>query len=136
MAYLGDAMSGVEAARWGWANRAVPTGELDATVDAFARRLSLIDREMLTYSKRAVNRAYDIMGIRTAINAGADIQALSSVRPMGGVFGRISQKYGLKEALAWRDGPFGDFRTKGNATPRKEYPDVEPQGRPGQRSGY
>jgi enoyl-CoA hydratase len=136
MAYLGDPMSGVEAAQWGWANRAVPVADLPATVDAFARRLALIDREMLTYSKRAVNRAYEIMGIRTAISAGADIQALSSVRPMGGVFGRISQKYGLKEALAWRDGPFGDFRTKGNATPRKDYPDIEPQGRPGQRTGY
>jgi enoyl-CoA hydratase len=133
MAYLGDAMTGVEAAKWGWANRAVPAEELASTVEAFGHRLALVDREMLTFSKRSVNRAYEIMGIRTALNAGADIQALSAMRPMGGVFGRISQKYGLKEALAWRDGPFGDFRTKGNATPRKEYPDVQPQGRPGQR---
>jgi enoyl-CoA hydratase len=132
MAYLGDAMTGKEAAHWGWANRAVPEAELPATVEWFARRLALIDREMLMYSKRAVNRAYEIMGIRTAFNAGADIQALSAMRPMGGVFGRIAQKYGLKEALAWRDGPFGDFRTKGNPIPRKEYPDIKPQGRPGQ----
>ena len=134
-AYMGDPMSGAEAAHWGWANRAVPAGELQETVDWFARRLALIDQEQLLYSKRAVNRAYEVMGIRTALSVGTDIQALSAMRPMGGVFGAISRKYGLKEALAWRDGPFTDYRNRGNAVPRKEYPDVEPQGRPGQRRG-
>ncbi|MGI8550522.1 MAG: hypothetical protein ACR2PL_06960 [Dehalococcoidia bacterium] len=124
MAYLGDAMSGAEAARWGWANRAVPADRLSETVDWFGRRLALLDREQLMYNKRAVDRAYEVMGIRTALNAGADIQALSAMRPLGGVFGRIAQKYGLKETLAWRDGPFGDSRTKGNAAPRKDYPDT------------
>ena len=124
MAYLGDAMTGVEAAHWGWANRAVPADKLAETTDWFARRLALVDREMLQYSKRSVNRAYEIMGFRTALSAGADVQALSSVRPMGGVFGAISRKHGLKEALAWRDGPFGDFRTKGNPAPRKTYADL------------
>jgi enoyl-CoA hydratase len=136
MAYLGDTMLGTEAAHWGWANRAVPQDKLAETVAWYAGRLALIDQEMLAFSKRSVNRAYEIMGFRTALSAGADVQALSAMRPMGGVFGAISRKHGLKEALAWRDGPFGDFRTKGNATPRKEYPDVEPQGRPGQRAGY
>lgn len=131
-AYLGDAMTGKEAAHWGWANRAVPADQLATTVDWFAKRMAMIDQEMLMYSKRAVNRAYEIMGIKTALNSGGDIQGLSAMRPMGGVFGGISRKYGLKEALAWRDGPFGDFRTKGNAGPRKEYDDVRPQGRPGQ----
>ena len=131
-AYLGDAMSGREAAHWGWANRAVPQAELAEMVNWFAGRLALIDSEMLTYSKRAVNRAYEVMGIQTALKAGTDIQALSAMRPQGGVFGRISQKYGLKEALIWRDGPFTDYRNRGNALPRKEYPDIQPQGRAGQ----
>ncbi len=126
MSYLGDAMSGSEMAHWGWANRAVPEAELASATAWYANRLALIDREMLLYSKRAVNRAYEVMGIRTALLAGSDIQGLSSRRPMGGKFGAISRQYGLKEALVWRDGPFGDFRTKGNPTLRKEYPDLEP----------
>lgn len=129
-AMLGDAMTGAEMAHWGWANRAVPSGELAAMVGWFANRLALIDREQLMYSKRALNRAYEVMGIRTAFNIGADIQGMSGVRPMGGVFRRITEKYGLKEALAWRDGPFGDFRTKGNPVPRKDYPDFQPHGQP------
>lgn len=129
ISYLGDAMSGTEMAHWGWANRAVPDDQLAETVAWFARRLALIDREMLLYSKRAINRAYEVMGIRTALLVGSDIQGMSGVRPMGGTFGRIARQYGLKEALAWRDGPFGDFRTKGNAVARKEYPDIAPGGR-------
>ena len=64
---------------------------------------------MLQMTKRQVNRVYEIMGIRTSMAAGADIQALSSVRPGGGEFGRISREKGLKAALDWRDGPFEDY---------------------------
>jgi enoyl-CoA hydratase len=124
-AYLGDPMSGREAAHWGWANRAVPAEELQDTVNWYAHRLAMIDEEMLLYSKRAVNRAYEIMGIRTALKAGSDVQSLSAMRPMGGMFGKISRQYGLKEALAWRDGPFTDYRNRGSAVPRKAYPDLQ-----------
>jgi enoyl-CoA hydratase len=133
-AYFGDTMTGEEAERWGWANRAVPADQLEETTRHFAERLALVDREMLLYSKRSVNRAYEIMGIRTAMEVGTDIQALSSVRPLGGVFGGISRAHGLKEALEWRDGPFGDGRLHGEHKPRKDYDDVKPHGRPGQTS--
>jgi enoyl-CoA hydratase len=132
-AYFGDTMTGEEAASWGWANKAVPADQLDEAVRTMANRLALVDREMLMYSKRAVNRAYEIMGIKTALDSGADINTLSSMRPLGGVFGQISAKHGLKEALEWRDGPFGDGRLHVAYKPRKEFDDVKPQGRPGQR---
>ncbi|MSQ32808.1 MAG: enoyl-CoA hydratase [Dehalococcoidia bacterium] len=119
LAYLGDPITGKEMAHWGWANRAVPGEQLQATVDEFAHRLSLIDQQMLIYSKRSVNRAYEVMGIRTALYAGADIQALSSIRPQGGVFNAISAERGLKAALQWRDGPFADYGTHGKKTERR-----------------
>jgi enoyl-CoA hydratase len=124
-AYLGDSLTGAEAERWGWATRAVAADVLAETVEWYGKRLALIDRDMLFYSKRAINRAYEIMGIKTAIEVGADIQALSSVRTTGGMFGRISRNYGLKEALDWRDGPFGDGRLRGEIRPRKEYPELQ-----------
>jgi hypothetical protein len=49
---------------------------------------------------------------------GADIQALSAVRPGGGEFGRIAREKGLKAALDWRDSPFGDYGTAPADTPR------------------
>ena len=35
------------------------------------------------------------------------------------------RNHGLKEALDWRDGPFGDGRLRGEIRPRKEFPDLE-----------
>ena len=107
--YTGDSLTGLEAVEAGWANRAFPVEELAEATEAFAERIANIDSPMLQMTKRQVNRVYEIMGIRTSMAVGADIQALSSVRPGGGEFGRISREKGLKAALDWRDGPFEDY---------------------------
>ncbi len=116
--YTGDPISGQEAAEIGWANRAFPIDELATGTEAFAERIALIDSPMLQMTKRQLNRAYEVMGIRTALASGADIQTLSSVRPGGGEFGRISREQGLAAALAWRDGPFGDYGSAPEGAPR------------------
>jgi hypothetical protein len=59
------------------------------------------------------------MGMRAALYAAADIQALSAVRPQGNVFGAIAMERGLKAALLWRDGPFGDYSAHGKKIPRR-----------------
>ena len=51
------------------------------------------------------------MGIRASLEVGADIQALSNFRERAGEFRRISEERGLRAALEWRDGPFGDYST-------------------------
>ena len=117
-AYVGDSVSGTEMARLGWANYAVPADELPAFTERFARRMANVDNDMLMYSKRAVNRQYEIMGIRTGQWSGAEIQALSEYRPAGGEFGRRSREEGLKAALEWRDGPFRDFRGAYDSAPQ------------------
>ena len=54
-------------------------------------------------------RAYEIMGMKTAMQTGWSWHALSSrLRPDAGDFGRISREEGLKAALSWRDKPFHD----------------------------
>lgn len=116
--YTGDSLSGLEAVEVGWANRAVPVDKLCETTEKFAERIANIDGPMLTMTKRQVNRTYEIMGIRTALAAGADIQALSAVRPGGGEFGKIAREKGLKAALDWRDGPFNDYGTAPKDGPR------------------
>ncbi len=116
--YTGDSLTGLEAVDVGWANRAVPVDKLCETTEKFAERIANIDGPMLTMTKRQVNRTYEIMGIRTALAAGADIQALSAVRPGGGEFGKIAREKGLKAALNWRDGPFNDYGTAPKDGPR------------------
>jgi len=51
----GDLMTATEAARMGLINRAVPPEELDATVDAFARRLAKGALKAIRWTKLSVN---------------------------------------------------------------------------------
>ena len=117
-AYTGDSFSGKEMAELGWANYALPKEELDETVIRFARRLGHIDNDLLNYNKRAVNRQLEIMGIRTGLMSGTDVEAMSKHRPAAGEFGRRVKEGGLKAALEWRDGPFRDFRGAYDSAPK------------------
>ena len=107
--YTGDSVTGREAVEIGWANRAVPVEKLCEVTEAFAERIANVDSPMLQMTKRQVNRVYEIMGMRTAMQVGGDIQELGRARPGGAEFGRIAREKGLKAALDWRDGPFGDY---------------------------
>jgi enoyl-CoA hydratase len=118
-AYVGDSISGTEMARLGWANYAVPKDELEEFTTTFATRMAHIDNDMLMYSKRAVNRQYEVMGIRTGLWSGTEIQGLSTYRPAAGEWGRHVQEGGLKAALEWRDGPFRDFRGRYESAPKE-----------------
>ena len=96
----------------GLANRAYPKEELDEAVLAMAARIAKIPSDLQQLNKRSVHRAMEIMGMRAAIRAGTEIQAL-------GFHQRSSREYlakivqDLKGALNERDGEFGDYRTKG-----------------------
>jgi enoyl-CoA hydratase len=105
-------------ARLGWANYAVPRDQLDDFTEKFARRMAHIDNDMLMYSKRAVNRQYESMGIKHGLASGTEIQALSALRPAAAEWGRHVQEDGLKGALEWRDGPFRDFRGAYESAPK------------------
>jgi enoyl-CoA hydratase len=118
-AYVGDSMSGHQMAQLGWANYAVPGNELAEFTKTFARRMAHIDNDMLMYSKRAVNRQYEVMGIRTGLWSGTEIQGLSSYRPAASEWGTKVREQGLKAALEWRDGPFRDFRGRYDSAPHE-----------------
>ena len=118
-AYTGDWFSGEQMATYGWANYAVDPEDLDEFTMKFAKRLGHIDNDQLNYNKRAVKRQYEIMGIRTALMVGTDVEAMSKHRPAAGEFRRHVAKDGLKAALEWRDGPFNDFRGERDSAPKE-----------------
>ena len=109
-AYVGDSFSGADMAEMGWATYAVPGDQLADFTERFARRISNIDNDMLMYSKRAVNRQYEAMGIRNGLMSGTDVEAMSKHRPAAEDWNSRLREQGLKAALEWRDGPFRDFR--------------------------
>jgi enoyl-CoA hydratase len=104
-------------AHFGWANYAVPAEELAEFTDRFARRLAHIDNEMLMYTKRSINRQYEVMGIVEGLRSGAEIMALSANRDAAGEWNKRVTEDGLKAALEWRDGPFRDFRGAYDSAP-------------------
>jgi enoyl-CoA hydratase len=116
--YTGNSVTGKEAAEIGWANYAFPIDQLAEKTEAFAERIALVDSPMLQMSKRQVNRVYEIMGFRTSLQVGGDIQELGRVRPGGEMFGTVAREKGLKAALDWRDGPFQDYGSAPAGSPK------------------
>ncbi len=114
----GDAVSGVEAVRMGLANRAFPAGALEEEVLRIAERAAKIPSDLQQLNKRSVHRAMEVMGMRAAIRAGTEIQALAFHQ-------RSSREYlkqlagGVTKALDQRDGAFGDYRTRRGAGERE-----------------
>ena len=108
----GRPVSGREAADMGWATKAFPSDQLGAETTREARAIASISADRLAASKMMVNRAYEIMGYRTALEVGVDWQALSSYGASRGLFRDKVRAEGLKAALKWRDGPFGDYSAR------------------------
>lgn len=73
----GDSVPGEEAARIGLVNRAFPAAELDERTCEIAGRIALTPSDLQQLNKRSVHRAMEIMGIRTALRAGSELQALA-----------------------------------------------------------
>jgi len=110
MMLTGDAMDGAEAVRVGFANRAFPADDLEAEVLAMAVRIAKIPTDVQQTNKRAVHRAMEAMGLRSAIRAGTEIQALALTTDSSReTFARFRQS--VTAALDARDGAFGDYRT-------------------------
>jgi len=112
MMVTGDSISGTEAVRLGWANRAFPEADLDSEVLEVAQRISLLPTDIVQLNKRTVHRAMDHMGLRQAIRAGTDICALGIHQESFEVFLDEMRTKGLTAALQQRDEPFGDYRTQ------------------------
>lgn len=106
----GDSISGLEAVRLGFANRAHPEAELEAEVLAMAERIAKVDPELAQLNKRLVHRQMEAMGLRAGLRAGTDLHALGwSTRASREYMAKMQQ--GVKEALTARDSTFGDYRT-------------------------
>lgn len=73
----GGAMTGTEAATIGWANRAFPAASLDDEVLAVAATVASVASDLAQINKRLVHRQAEIMGVRAAIRAGSEFQALA-----------------------------------------------------------
>jgi enoyl-CoA hydratase len=113
----GDWISGKDAARIGLVMDAVPAAGLDAAVDELARRVALVDAELLSAHKRVVNLSLELQGARTMQRLAAEMDARAHLSrgPRRSQFRADMAEQGLKTALKNRDEPFGDGQVKPSA---------------------
>jgi len=112
MMLTGDSISGVEAARRGWANASFPADQLEGKVLEVARRIVGVPADLVQLNKRVVHRQMEIMGLHTGIRAGSELCALGTHQKSMHEFLARIRKQGLTGPLQERDAPFADYRTK------------------------
>jgi enoyl-CoA hydratase len=110
----GDALSGREAAAKGWATRAYPAADLEREVLAIAERVARLPTELAQINKRSVHRAMEISGMRAAIRAGTEIQALAfQTEPSKEYMTRFRRDgASVSKLLTERDAQFADYRER------------------------
>lgn len=108
--FTGDLLSGTDAARLGLVLDAVPRAQLDAEVAELARRIALVDADLLSAHKRIVNLGMELAGAGTMARLGAEMDARAhlSQGPRAQAFHRDVAAQGLKQAVLKRDEGFGD----------------------------
>ncbi|MBO6556151.1 MAG: enoyl-CoA hydratase/isomerase family protein [Pseudomonadales bacterium] len=110
MMLTGDAISGTQAAEYGFANRAYPLEQLEDEVLKIAEKIAKVPPDIEQMNKRAVHRQMELMGLRSAVRQGTEIQALAfHTKSTRAHFKELAA--GLTDALSKRDGKFGDYRT-------------------------
>jgi enoyl-CoA hydratase len=97
----------------------VPADALEGEVEGIASKMEKIDVELLSPNKRIVNLALEMMGARTIQRMAAENDARAHLAPSVREFGRIAMTQGLKAALEWRDGRFGDSRDSADYQQRR-----------------
>ncbi len=106
----GDVIDAAEAERLGLVNRVVAEDELEDAVAELVQKIAPTPLPVLRLTKLALLRAYEAMGLRSAVLSNLDLSAIlnAAETPEQREFDEIVATRGLKAALAWRDARYGE----------------------------
>jgi len=103
MLLTGDTIDGRTAKEWGLVHDAVPAAELDAAVDALAKRMAGVPKNQLMMQKLMINQAYENMGLATTQMFATLFDGITRHSPEGLWFKGYAQDQGFHKAVQWRD---------------------------------
>ena len=95
----GNGMTGVEAARLGWANMTAVPGQVQEDAEAMARRVGKTPLDLLYLKKTALNRVFDRQGFTDALRAGAEWDSISHTAESIDEVKAQMQELGFKGAI-------------------------------------
>lgn len=104
----GDLISGKDAQHIGLILKSVSAERLQDEVMALARRVALVDAEVLACNKRVVNLSLELMGMRSMQRLAAENDARCHHAPAARHFVQRFGEVGLRQAVQERDAPFGN----------------------------
>ena len=111
LSYTGEYITGEEAQQIGMINYAWPEAELEERAIAFADRIAIATADHLGILKVNMNRFYENMGIYSSVRSSTEQDAMAQFTEFAYEWQDQIREHGLKEALAWRDGPYKELDT-------------------------
>ena len=126
LVFTGDSIDGKTAESIGMVTKAVPGEQLDAYVEWLARRIATVGVETLSIQKEAVNSAFEIMGMEAMMKSTMIYNHLAHSTDRAGEFLEKIKNTGIREAVEWRDGPFGGAQRRGGRLPLIDGPETLP----------
>jgi enoyl-CoA hydratase len=108
----GDAVDGRTAERIGLATAAVPAARVEEEARALAGRMALLPANQLAMMKLLVNQMVENMGLATTQMLGTLFDGIARHTPEGVAWRERARTAGVRQALAERDGPFGDYGSR------------------------
>jgi enoyl-CoA hydratase len=100
-----DTLDAERALAYGLVSEVVAAADLLERGLALARRIASNDRIAVSFTKRALNRSYDVAGMRSALEQAFELDVLieTSDSPEARAFNEVLRRDGVKAAIAWRE---------------------------------
>jgi enoyl-CoA hydratase/carnithine racemase len=109
--FTGDKIGAAEALRLGLVNRVFPKADLRSETMKSAKRMSQVALDCLRWNKRAINYAFQSMGLHNGVQYGVEACSIldATMTPEYQQFNELRKTKGLAAAMAWRDEQFAQF---------------------------
>jgi len=127
LVFTGDSIDGRTAEQIGMVSKAVPGSELERYVEWLAARIAAVGVETLSIQKEAVNSAFEILGMEAMLKSTMVYNHLAHSTDRAGAFLEKIRDEGIREAVTWRDAPFGGAQRMGGRMPLVDGPEPPPQ---------